>query len=191
MGDSTDGHLIRNAKKGDIEAFSHLAQRYQERIYQTILAMTRNHVDADDLAQETFMQAFQHLKTFKEKSSFYTWVYRIAINITLNFLKKRKRERLRRDFDETHPVAEILENSVPSPERHSLEKELRQKLKEAIDSLPLLYKTSFILVVIQGMSHSQAAQVLRCSENTVSWRMHKTRMMLQDKLRDYMVEVRE
>lgn len=191
MEDSTVGHLIRNAKKGDIEVFSHLAQRYQEKIYQTILGMTKNHVDADDLAQETFMQAFRHLKTFKEKSSFFTWVYRIAINITLNFLKKRKREGLRRDFDETHPAAEILENSVPSPERHSLEKELRQKLREAIDSLPLLFKTSFILVVFQGMSHSQAAQVLRCSENTVSWRMHKARKMLQDKLRDYMVEVRE
>lgn len=182
MEDISDGLFVKKAKTGDIEAFSELASRYQERIYQTIVAMTKNQVDADDLVQETFMKAFCHLKTFREKSSFYTWIYRIAINLTLNFLKKRKREGIREGFDETHPSAEIFEGSVSSPEKHSQERELRQKLSEAIDSLPLPYRTSFILVVLQGMSHGQAAEVLRCSENTISWRMHKARKMLQNRL---------
>jgi len=188
MEDFSDGQLVKKAKGGDIEAFSELTRRYQEKIYQTIVALTQNHVDTDDLVQETFMKAFHHLKRFREKSSFYTWIYRIAINLTLNFLKKRKREGIQEDFDEAHPPKEIVENSVSSPEKDSLEKELSLKLKEAINSLPILYKTSFILVELQGMSHRKAAKVLRCSENTISWRMHKARKMLQNKLEIYLQE---
>src|ERR1041384_7012739 len=82
--------LVTQARRGDMEAYDALVRRYQERIYATVYHMTGNHEDANDLAQETFIKAFQALKSFKGDSSFFTWVYRIAVNKTINFLKQRK-----------------------------------------------------------------------------------------------------
>src|SRR5436190_23836703 len=82
--------LVRRARHGDLAAYDELVRRYQERIYATIYHMTSNHEDANDLAQEAFIKGFQALKSFKGGSSFYTWVYRIAVNKTINFLKQRK-----------------------------------------------------------------------------------------------------
>src|SRR5947208_2859488 len=82
--------LVKRARTGDMEAYDELVRRYQERIYATIYHMTANHEDANDLAQETFIKAYQALKSFKGDSSFFTWVYRIAVNKTINFLKQRK-----------------------------------------------------------------------------------------------------
>ena len=183
----SDDQLVAHAKKGNVDAFTELASRHHEKVFQTILWMTKNQQDADDLCQEAFLHAFKHLKKFKQKSSFYTWIYRIAVNLTLNFLKKRMREKKR----SAKPVEDCIQESSGfpdrfSPEKSSLRKELRQKLKQAIDSLPDPYKMSFVLVVIQGMSHSQASEVLGCSESTISWRMFKARKMLQNKLLRYL-----
>lgn len=189
MEDFADETLVKQAKNGNLQAFEALVGRYEERIYHTIYGFTRSHQDTDDLAQEAFMYAFKSLKDFRQRSGFYTWVYRIAINLTLNFLKKKKKEKGREDFDEGSSFLEKTNYSSLSPEGHSMKKELEEKLQKAIDSLPLLYKTSFLLVAFQGMSHGQAAKILRCSENTVSWRMHKARKMLQAKLKPYLQEV--
>src|SRR5262245_4561427 len=85
-----DLKLVQAAQQGDYAAYDELIRRYQERVYATIYHMTSNHEDANDLAQETFIKGFQALKSFKGDSSFYTWVYRIAVNKTINFLKQRK-----------------------------------------------------------------------------------------------------
>src|ERR1044072_356973 len=85
-----DAALVNAARNGDMHAYDQLIRRYQERIYATIYHMTSNHEDANDLAQETFIKAYSALKSFKGDSSFYTWVYRIAVNKTINFLKQRK-----------------------------------------------------------------------------------------------------
>src|SRR2546425_11743374 len=85
-----DQKLVKRAQGGDGAAYDELIRRYQERIYATIYHMTANHEDANDLAQETFIKGYQALKSFKGDSSFYTWVYRIAVNKTINFLKQRK-----------------------------------------------------------------------------------------------------
>ncbi len=189
MGDFSDGQLVELAKKGDVEAFAELARRYQDKIFHTILAFTKNLQDADDLAQEAFMHAFKSLKEFKENSSFYTWLYAIAVNSTFNFLKRRKRDETREPFSENDSFQGAYRHaSASSPEKESMRKELDLKLREAIESLPLPNKASFILVVFQGMSHGQAARILGCSENTVSWRMHKARKMLQAKLGPYLKE---
>ncbi|HEY0548292.1 MAG TPA: sigma-70 family RNA polymerase sigma factor, partial [Verrucomicrobiae bacterium] len=86
----SDVELVKAARNGDMGAYDQLVQRYQERIYATVYHMTSNHEDANDLAQETFIKAYSALKSFKGDSSFYTWVYRIAVNKTINFLKQRK-----------------------------------------------------------------------------------------------------
>ena len=85
-----DPELVRAARDGDMRAYDQLIQRYQGRIYSTIYHMTSNHEDANDLAQDTFIKAYSVLKSFKGDSSFYTWIYRIAVNKTINFLKARK-----------------------------------------------------------------------------------------------------
>ena len=182
-----DDRLVAHAKRGDVDAFTELARRHQERIFQAVLWMTKNNQDADDLCQEAFLHAYRHIKSFKQKSSFYTWIYRIAVNLTLNFLKRKMREKKRSQV----PIEDCVvgyggEAYVFSPEKSSLRKELRQKLSEAIDSLPERYKMSFVLVAVQGMSHGQASDVLGCSENTVSWRIFKARKMLQKKLLPYL-----
>ncbi len=182
-----DDQLVAHARKGDVDAFTELARRHQQKIFQTVLWMTKDQQDADDLCQETFLHAYKHLKKFKQKSSFYTWIYRIAVNLTLNFLKKKMRENRRSSM----PVEDCFREDIGStcafsPEKSSLRKELRQKLKQAIDTLPDPYKISFVLVVFQGMSHSQASEVMGCSESTISWRMFKARKMLQGKLLPYL-----
>jgi RNA polymerase sigma-70 factor (ECF subfamily) len=185
MEDMPDDSLVQEAKKDNPEAFNELVRRYQKRIYSTIFQFTRNHHDADDLAQETFMNAFKSLIRFRQQASFYTWLYRIAVNITMNFLRKKQQEKGREKFvEEQLPLGEA-EFSISIPENHSLKRELQEKLKEAVESLPLAYKVTFILIAFQGMTHAQAAQVLRCSEKTVSWRMHKARKILQNKLMPY------
>lgn len=186
MADYSDDHLVELAKQRDVEAFTELARRCQERIFYSILALTKNHQDASDLTQEALMKAFKSLKTFKQRSSFNTWVYRIAVNLTLNFLREGKRDGARQVLDESLYLAEAKEKVSHSPEGSSLKRELSRKLQEAVGSLPLPYKASFVLVVFQGMTHSQAARILGCSANTVSWRMHKARKMLQARLRPYL-----
>src|ERR1019366_9087155 len=85
-----ESELVSRARRGDLQAYDDLVRRYQERIYATIYHMTSNHEDANDLAQDSFIKAFQALKSFKGGSTFYTWLYRIAVNKTINFLKQRK-----------------------------------------------------------------------------------------------------
>ncbi len=191
MGEYPDDPLVQQAKQGDVKAFMELANRYQQKIYNTVFSLTKNHQDTDDLAQETFMQAFKSMNQFKRQSRFSTWLYRIAVNLTLNFLKKKSRERGRDFFDDRISLEAKVVAINASPERSSLHEELLEKLHEAVDSLALPYKTSFILVVFQGMSHAQAAQILSCSEKTVSWRIHKARKMLQARLRPFLEGVRE
>ena len=182
-----DDQLVARARKGDKDAFTELARRYQERIFQTVFWMTKNQQDADDLCQDAFLHAYKHLKGFKRRSSFYTWIYRIAVNLTLNFLKRKMREKKRSQVPVEDCVAGYgREDHASSPEKNSLKKELRKNLSQAIDSLPDAYRMSFVLVAIQGMSHSRASDVLGCSENTVSWRMFRARKMLQKRLQSYL-----
>ncbi len=187
MDDLSEDQLVRLAQQEDVEAFTELARHYQGRIYNLILGLTKNHCDADDLSQETFMMAFKSLQKFKQDSSFYTWLYRIAVNRTLNYFKRIQREKRKTDaVINEFPPEKLSIKTVSNPEKSSLKDELRHKIDAAIHSLPALYKTAFFLVEHEGMSHKKAAYVLKCSENTVSWRLHKARKMLQSKLSPYL-----
>jgi len=187
MDDAEEAKLVELAGNGDLGASSELIRRYRDRIYRTVQCFTRNQSDTDDLVQETFLRAFRDLRSFGRRSGFYTWVYRIAVNQCLNFLKKKGKEMLRGEFSD-----QLIDDRCPafgSPESAAASGELRDRLTAAIDSLPLSYRTCFTLVVFQGMTHRQAAGVLGCSEKTVSWRMHKARKMLQARLRHHLGEM--
>src|SRR6059058_4444974 len=131
--------LVKRAKCGDLEAYDELVRRYQERIYATVYHMTSNHEDANDLAQEAFIKAFHALKTFKGGSSFYTWVYRIAVNKTINFLKQRKNKSLLSlddiDFNAEHDPDLMALISEKTPRREISLTELQEKLNEAMQKL--------------------------------------------------------
>jgi len=186
-GSPSEAGLLVAARNGSREAFSILARLYQERIFRTILRFTRNPEDARDLTQETFMAAFRSLRSFRQGAGFYTWIYRIAVNSTLNFLKKKGREKNRTEFRED---VDSISGPGSSPEGESIRSELGRRLAEAVRDLPLPFRSSFILVVQEGKSHADAAGILGCSENTISWRMHKARKVLQGKLKPYLDEVR-
>ena len=180
---ATDRDLSAEAASGDIEIFMTLARKYQQRIHGMIFGMTRNLQDADDLTQETFLAAFRSIRGFRGQSGFYTWIYRIAVNLTINHLKKNKREKDRAEFREAMGVPGERKDPALCPETGANRKVLQRLLEESVNSLALPYKAAFILVVNQEMSHAEAARILGCSENTVSWRMHKARKMLQARLK--------
>src|SRR5438067_3889366 len=131
--------LVERARKGDLAAYDDLVKRYQERIYATIYHMTSNHEDANDLAQEAFIKAFHALKSFKGGSSFYTWVYRIAVNKTINFLKQRKNKAQMSlddlDFNVEHDPDLVTLISDKTPRRELDLTELQEKLNIAMQKL--------------------------------------------------------
>src|ERR1041385_6326665 len=139
FGDAADSALVQKSKKGDMTAYDELVRRYQERIYATIYHMTSNHEDANDLSQETFVKAYQALQSFKGDSSFYTWIYRIAVNKTINFLKQRKnRAHLSLndlDFSAERDPDLVALVSDKTPRRDAYLSELQEKLNAAMQKL--------------------------------------------------------
>src|SRR5436309_13762891 len=130
---------VRRARTGDMAAYDELIRRHQERIYATVYHMTSNHEDANDLAQETFIKAYAALKSFKGDSSFFTWLYRIAVNKTINFLKQRKHRAAMSlndlDFNAEHDPDLVALVSDRTPRRDASLSELQEKLNEAMQKL--------------------------------------------------------
>jgi len=190
MDERSEAELVEEARRGGREAFAELVRRHERRIYGVVYRMAGNHSDADDLAQEAFLTAWKAIGSFRCGSSFYTWLYRIAINASLSFLKKRARERTRTVFDDSLGVAGPSRMSPSVPEGSSAADELKSRIEEAVGGLPGHFRAAFALVVDQGLSHAEAARVLGCSENTVSWRMHKARRILRERLKSFLGEDR-
>jgi RNA polymerase sigma-70 factor (ECF subfamily) len=190
MDERPEDRLVEEARRGGREAFAELVRRHERRVYSVVFRMAGNHADADDLAQEVFMTAWKAIGSFKQGSTFYTWLYRIAVNTSLTFLKKKGREKNRTEFDENLSVVGPSRGLPSSPEGSSVASELKGRMEEAIDSLPIHFRASFVLVAGEGLSHADAARVLGCSENTVSWRMHKARKLLRARLKPFLEEAR-
>jgi RNA polymerase sigma-70 factor (ECF subfamily) len=177
-------------RRGDLEAYDALVRRYQERIYATIYHMTSNHEDANDLAQESFIKAFQALKTFKGGSSFYTWLYRIAVNKTINFLKQRK-NRVHMslndlDLNAEHDPDFVAFVSDKTPRREVGLTELQEKLNAAMLKLSEPHRLVVVLHDVQGLSHDEIARIMDCNIGTVRSRLFYARQQLQGYLSDYL-----
>jgi RNA polymerase sigma factor (sigma-70 family) len=182
--------LVHRARTGDMAAYDDLVRRYQERIYATIYHMTSNHEDASDLAQESFIKAFQALKSFKGGSSFYTWVYRIAVNKTINFLKQRRNRAHMSlndlDFNAEHDPDLVALISDKTPRRDIALSELQEKLNEAMQKLSDQHRLVVSLHDVQGLSHEEIAQIMDCNIGTVRSRLFYARQQLQAYLSDYL-----
>ncbi|HEY1790989.1 MAG TPA: sigma-70 family RNA polymerase sigma factor [Verrucomicrobiae bacterium] len=181
--------LVDRARHGDLKAYDELVRRYQERIYATVYHMTSNHEDANDLAQESFVKAFQALKSFKGGSSFYTWLYRIAVNKTINFLKQRKNRQHMSlndlDFNVEHNPDLVALISDKTPRRDAGLSELQEKLNAALLKLSDSHRLAVVLHDVQGLSHEEIAKVMHCNIGTVRSRLFYARQQLQALLADY------
>ncbi len=182
--------LVARARRGDMPAYDALVRRYQERIYATVYHMTSNHEDANDLTQESFIKAFQALKSFKGGSSFYTWIYRIAVNKTINFLKQRKNHASMSlndlDFNAEHDPDLVALISDNTPRRNLGLSELAEKLNGAMQKLSEHHRLVVTLHDVQGLSHEEIAAIMECNVGTVRSRLFYARQQLQAYLSDYL-----
>ena len=185
-----ESELVSRARRGDLQAYDDLVRRYQERIYATIYHMTSNHEDANDLAQDSFIKAFQALKSFKGGSTFYTWLYRIAVNKTINFLKQRKNRTHMSlndlDFNAEHDPDLMALISNKTPRRDADLTELQEKLNAALLKLSDSHRLVVVLHDVQGESHEDIAKIMDCNIGTVRSRLFYARQQLQSYLADYL-----
>ncbi len=183
--------LIAESQDGNLTSFDELVRRHHSRIYATVYHMTSNREDTDDLTQETFLKAYKALKSFKGGSSFYTWVYRIAVNKTINFLKQRRRKSGQMSLNEMDLSGEgrghILEFiSEHTPRRDVRLHELQAKLNEAMQKLSDIHRLVVTLHDIQGMPHDEIGKIMDCNTGTVRSRLFYARQQLQAHLSDYL-----
>lgn len=185
-----DLRLIEQVRSGHVAAFDQLVHRYRERIYSVIYNLTANREDAADLTQDTFIKAFHSIPRFKGQSSFFSWIYRIAINATLSHLR---RNRMRRFFSlekmvEEDRNAELLQALMTRAghEKETVLKELQEKLNEALQKLSFKHRTVITLFEIDQLSHQEIAEIMECSVGTVRSRLHYAKQQLQAYLGDYL-----
>ena len=185
-----DEVLVKRAQGGDLAAYDELVRRYQERIYSTLYHMTANHEDANDLAQEAFIKAFRALKSFKGDASFFTWLYRIAVNKTINFLKQRRqRANLSLndlDFNAEHDPDLVALISDKTPRREINLAELQERLNAAMRKLSEEHRLVVTLHDVQGLPHEQISKIMDCNVGTVRSRLFYARQQLQAYLSDFL-----
>lgn len=152
--------LIQNFKEGNEQAFNQLVLRYQEKIYWIVRRMIPDHDDADDITQNVFIKAYQSLQTFKGESSFYTWIYRIAINLSLNEIRRKK---IRRTFSIETEESIQLHADDESPVEHLEKEERRRLIQKAIDELPEKQKKVFVLRYYEELPYEEISKILHTS----------------------------
>jgi len=183
-----DGELVARAREGDTRAFDALILKYGDKLYGLVYHMTSNKEDTHDLLQDVFARAYHSLPKFKGRSSFYTWIYQIAVNMTLNFLKKRKRRTglsLNEMDSAVHQDPALVDTThQANPEHQSSVNELQKRLNEAMQRLSEAHRTVVTLFDIQGLPHGEIARILKVSEGTVRSRLHYAHLQLQSHLQD-------
>lgn len=184
-----DWAIVQRVQNGEVSAFNQLVQKYRKPLFSTIYNMTGNREDASDIAQEVFIKAFQSIRRFRGQASFYTWLYRIAVNSSITFIKRAKKQRFinYETIDETLVSTEILEyfTAKTKTEKGALLKELQEKLNEALQKLSPKHRIVVILHEVEGMNHKEIADITKTSEGTVRSRLHYAKKMLQAFLQEY------
>jgi len=184
-----DLDLVRLACQQDASAFEELVRRYHGKIYGLVYGMVSNREDAEDLVQEIFVKAWRALPRFREQSSFYTWIYRIALNCTINFRKKRRR-RQSMSFDEFDPDIKQSESYKEFSSKGSVLRkislsEFQEKMNGALLRLSEKHRAAVIMHDVQGMPHAAIAKIMRCSEGTIRSRLFYARRQLQTELAEF------
>jgi RNA polymerase sigma-70 factor (ECF subfamily) len=193
----TDRELVDRARAGDTRAFGLLVRRHQQRIHRLAMHLVRNRAEAEDVMQETFIRAYRALGGFDGRSEPYTWLYRIAINLSLNVLRSRRSQRVVSQPYDQDPRLEGLDglasargrqsDSLASegPSADAARQQLYRALARGIDELSETLRATLVLVCIDGRSHEEAAAILGAPEGTIAWRIHEARR----KLREHMAKL--
>ena len=181
--------LIQAAQAGDRRAQSQLVNMYSSRIYNLGLRMLRNKEDAEDMLQETFITALQKIQSFKGKSSFYTWVYRIGVNTALGKLRKQSRMKIsysiqEPDFENLHGMD--ISDWPDFIETRVTDEEFKLALKIALDDLDEKYRSVFVLRDLEGLSTAKTAKMLELSESNVKVRLMRARLFLRDSMNTFL-----
>ena len=186
----TDRLLVERAQAGDPTAFDELVRRYQPKLLGMLYNMTSNQTDAWDLAMETFEKAYKSIHTFRLDSEFFTWLYRIGYNLTINFIKRNKhRHNLSMDDADLdlHNRAEFIDPSASGDaEKQTRLAELKKKLNESMMKLSDQHRAVVTLFDVQGLSHAEIGKIMGCKEETVRSRLFYAHKQLQKYLKNYL-----
>lgn len=166
---------MEEARSGDRDAFGELVQRYEQRLMRVILQFVHDSEQARDLAQETFLRVFQRLDQFDASRRFGPWMFRIGVNLTLDFLRKRKR-RIRWSLFSEHAGDKLPDPATPDP-RAALD--VSQEVRSVIDQIPENYRSVLVLRDLEGFSTSEIAAILNRKEATIRWRLAEARDRFQ------------
>jgi RNA polymerase sigma-70 factor (ECF subfamily) len=181
-----DSLLIQEALQGNTTAFGDLVRRYQDRLYTAVVHIVGCRAEAEDVVQDAFVQAFVNLKSFRQNSKFYTWLYRIAFNVSIS---RRRRKKPRLSVDQTREATgdePLDDHSSPS---HPLEvQEQQQKLRLAMDRLTDEHRSIIVLRHLEELSYEDIAEILAISVGTVRSRLHRARAQLLEHLREILPE---
>jgi RNA polymerase sigma-70 factor (ECF subfamily) len=189
-----DRALVTAAQRGDADAFRQLVERYQRRVYQLAVGMVKDGDEAMDIAQETFVRVHRYLPSFKGDSSFFTWTYRIATNLSLDVVRRRgrgERVALRPGDEEEAEIEAAMDppsSALAGPQRMALNEELKQKLGEALESLSGNHRAILLLREVEGLSYEELSKALGIRKGTVMSRLFHARLKMQSKLREYLGE---
>ena len=185
-GFNDESALVARAKQRDGDAFTQLVDRYERKIFRLAKHITQNEEDAEDVLQDTFLKAYEHVGEFQEQSKFYTWLVRIAVNEALMKLRKRKSGRIFSLDDAVDTGEETVAREIAvwddNPEQRYSHEELHAILQQAIDSLAPIFRTVFVLRDIDELSTEETAGVLGISIPAVKSRLLRARLQLRDKL---------
>lgn len=181
-----DEVILQKFRDGDGDAFRALVEKYQKMVYIVSYGFVKNSRDAEDITQDVFFAAYKNIRKFKHESKVSTWIYRIAVNRSLNFVRKKKLLSLFsvRQDEETMPDIPAEEDAHPD---FTFEKSEKGRIiKKALDGLPENQRTAFILSNVEGFSYQEIAEIMQCSVSAVESRIHRAKMSLQKKLVQYL-----
>ena len=191
MFDLSDPILLEKIKTGDYKAFEILVTRYESKVYRLAIRMLRNQQDAEDALQETFLQVHRGLPSFEGRSTFSTWLFRLATNVCLMKIRHRGTEPSKllplEDYLPRHEEGEVpqMVDWTIRPEEALLSKESREKMMEALEKIPPEYRAVFILRDMEGFSNIETGESLGISVAAVKSRLHRARLALRGLLSDY------
>ncbi len=181
--DANEAELIERARKGDTQAFGVLVERYQRRVVGVAMAVVHNQDDALELAQETFIRAYENLAKFESRSSFSTWLYRIAANISIDFRRREGRHTILRGEEGEHEL-DRLPSERGDSFLESARNELGRRLHDALQELTPEHRAVILLREVEGLSYDEISEVLQCPRGTVMSRLHYARDRLRGILDD-------
>ena len=182
----TQAELVSAARSGETRALNQIVRENHGKVFGCAMKMLKDEAAAEDAAQETFIRAWRALDRFDGRSGLSTWLYRICVNVCLTRIRTRKR-RQSKEVELRQSRISILtdpEHPEAGPEESVAGFQLQARLEMALEELPETLRMTVILVLIQGLPHHEAADVLGCSAGTIAWRVHEARRRLRRKLRD-------